>query len=238
MVSDDPRIFKPEVEQDEFLRRVNQGILRPDGTRTDGPPAGASSGPGGGGFRVAMVFVPFIALLVAAFIWIGGIAGLAPRFRKVLTALLPEAWVATSPDGVGNALAVGLTLGAASLLVLIGLFVARRATVRRWAQVRGVVAVLAGLAVFAISAVIVLVCIMIPGVVLVGTAIATGADLGSAPLPDGATVRSWPLVLTAIATAWFALGATRRAARKRGAYRLSFGGHDPSGSASSPTGPW
>lgn len=227
MVSDDPRIFKPEVEQDAMLRAVHQGILHPDGTRVDGPPGGATSVTGGLGFGVMMVFLPFIAVLVAAVMWIGGVAGFAPRFRAILTAILPEAWVATSRGSAGNPLAVGITLGVLVLLLLTVLLLARRSMVRRWAQVAGFGTFLVGLAVFAISAVLVLVLIVAPGVVLVGTSIATGADLGSAPLPEGATIRAWPLVLTAVATAWFALGATRRAGRKRSAHRMALGGQDP-----------
>lgn len=219
MVSDDPRIFKPEVEQQQFLDAVNRGFINADGSRAELQPA-ASVG-GGVGFGFTMVLLPFITVVLAALVWIGGFAGLAPRFRAVLTALAPEAWVVTSMGGTGNPLAVGIALGGLVLLVLAGLLLARRSVARVWLGTSGFLAFLLWLGVFAISALMVLVCILTPGLLLVGTSIATGADLGAAPLPDGATVRSWPMVLTALAVAWFALGATRRVARKRSAHRAA-----------------
>lgn len=219
MVSDDPRIFKPEVEQQQFLDGVNRGFINADGSRAglqSATPVG-----GGVGFGFTMVLLPFITALLAALVWVGGFAGFAPRFRAILTALAPEAWVVTSPGGTGNPLAVGIALGGLVLLVLTGLLLARRSVTRVWLGASGFLAFLVSLGVFAVSALLVLVLILTPGLLLVGTSIATGADLDAVPLPDGATVRSWPLVLTALAVAWFALGATRRAARKRSAHRAA-----------------
>lgn len=216
-MADDPRIFKPEQEQRSIITAINQGMLSPDGNRLDEPPRG----PDGLGFRVMLVFLPFITLVVASAAWIGGFAGFSPRFRSVLTGLLPQTWVAVSPDADSNPLAVGIALGVVVVSVLTGLLLARRSLVRRWVHIRGFAAFLAGLGVYAISAATVLVVILTPGMVLVGISIATGADLGSTPLPDDATIRTWPLVLTGIAMAWCALVSTRRAARKRSAYRAN-----------------
>ncbi len=235
MANDDPRIFKPEVEQEAFRNAVNSGYIRPDGR-----PAGLRARPvpvgGGAGLVVLVRLLPFIAALVAAGSWIWGVAAAAPRIRSVLTGALPEGWVSVGPEGAGEPLAVAVALGVVVLAVLTALLLTRRAVARAWVNVSGVAAFLVWLAVFAISALAVLVLILTPGLVYVGAAIATGADLAS-PLPADATARVWPLLLTAGAAAWFALGATRRAARKRTAHRSALHHRDSSWEVDART-PW
>lgn len=138
MVNDDPRIFKPEIEQQAFLNAVNHGFINPDGSRADDGPA-ASVG-GGIGFAIAMVLLPFIMVLLAALMWIGGFGGFAPRFRAILTALLPEGWVAASRDGVGNPVGVAIVLGVLVLLVLGVLLLVRRWVTRTWLRSSGLMA--------------------------------------------------------------------------------------------------
>lgn len=220
MTNDDPRIFKPEVEQQRHMDDVIRGIRNADGTmRTD--PAPPTAVGGGVGFTFTMVLLPLITVLLASIAWIGAFAGYSPQLREALVRFLPDGWVATSLEGGGSPLAVGVALGAVVLVALIGMLLARRGVARVMMETSGVPAFAVSLGVFAISALMVLMFIMTPGILLVGTSIATGADLASTPLPDDATVRSWPLVLTAAAMTWFALGSTRRSWRKRAALRAA-----------------
>lgn len=211
----DPRVFKPEEEEARIRDDVIRGYINPDGTLR----AHVAAVPSSGAATFITVLVPLIMVVVAAAMWIGGFAGYAPTFRAILERVLPDGWVAASVQEQGNPLAVGIALGVVLLIVLIGLFLARRAVVRPWTRNRGGIAFLLSLGVFVISALMTLVCILAPGFLLVGTSIATGADLSSTPLPEGATVRSWPLILTAATMAWMGLVATRRTGRRRRSHR-------------------
>ncbi|HLS49928.1 MAG TPA: hypothetical protein VK024_08020, partial [Actinomycetaceae bacterium] len=131
----DPRIFRPEEEIQRQINAVNAGFINPDGTRADGD-QGAPIG-GGIGFKFTMVLLPFITVFLAAVVWIGGIAGCAPSLRALLTAALPQSWVATSAGAPNNPAGVGAVLAIVLLFAAVGLLVARRLVVRRWVSAGG-----------------------------------------------------------------------------------------------------
>lgn len=165
-------------------------------------------------WSLTFTILPSFMLLSVMFFWYQTTPTFARQYRSVLKFLLPDAWFA-GPAGAEPQPAVVASIAAALLVAaVVGLFLARRRIGNAWARGTKGRFVL-WLAQFPISMLIVFTIALSPGLIITAHGVARSSLFGG----SGATLPSWPLILTVITVVLWSFGTTRRAGRRAMRYR-------------------